>query len=98
MLQNTLRRRLVPQSMGWRAKKQGSLQSGSLHGSNLGHLHICYGCVAWCSCGTPNSASGRAVSDSFTRLWDTFRPRGVPCHGIVLCSKTLTNSACIVFP
>jgi hypothetical protein len=39
-------------------------QSGSLHGSDLGPLHTCYGCVAWCFSGTPNSGSW-VVSDSF---------------------------------
>lgn len=28
---------------------------GSLHGSNLGPLHICYSCIVCCSYGTPNS-------------------------------------------
>jgi hypothetical protein len=28
-------------------------QSGSLHRSNLGLLHVCYICVAWWFCGTP---------------------------------------------
>jgi hypothetical protein len=34
-----------------------SQRSGSLYGSDLGLLHICYGCIALCSCGTPNSRS-----------------------------------------
>ena len=43
---------------------QGSLglketePSGSQYGSDLSPLHIYYGCVAWCSCGTPKSGSG----------------------------------------
>lgn len=48
-------------------RTQGGLRDWSgymsqrLHGSALGPLHICYGCVPWCSCGTPNSASGRCL-------------------------------------
>ena len=39
-------------------------QSGSLYGSDIGPLHIRYGCVAMCSCRAPNSGNG-LVSDSF---------------------------------
>lgn len=46
-------------------------QSRSLYGSVLAPLHICYGCIAWCPSGTPNSASG-GVSDSFASPWDPF--------------------------
>jgi hypothetical protein len=43
----------------------GSQRSGSLYGSDLGSLHICYGCVAQCTCETPNSG---------TRLFLTLLP------------------------
>lgn len=37
----------------------GGLQrSGSLLGSDLDPLHICYCCIAWFSCGIPNSGTG----------------------------------------
>jgi len=39
-------------------------QPGSLNGTNLGPLCICYSCVARSSCGTPTVGAG-AVSDSF---------------------------------
>jgi hypothetical protein len=55
----------------------GSQRSGSLCGSDLGHLYICYGCVALCICGIPNSGSG-AVSDSLACLWDPFPPTEFP--------------------
>jgi hypothetical protein len=32
-------------------------QPGSLHRTDLGPLHLCYSCVAWYSCGAPNSGS-----------------------------------------
>lgn len=32
----------------------GSQRSGSLYGSDLGFLHVCYGCVAHCFGGTSN--------------------------------------------
>lgn len=35
-----------------------------------------YGCIAWCSCVTPNSVSGY-VSDSFACTWDPFPPTGL---------------------
>ena len=39
----------------------GSQRSGSLYRSDIGLLHIYYGCVAWCSCEI--SKSGRGGSD-----------------------------------
>lgn len=42
-------------------------QPGSLHGIDIGPLHMCLGCAAWSSSGTPNSGRG-AVSDSFLLL------------------------------
>jgi hypothetical protein len=60
--------------------QQLSQQSGTLHGSDLGPLHICYGCVASCSYGT-NSES-RAFSDSFACLWKPFSLTGVPCPAL----------------
>lgn len=53
-----------------RGSQRWNQLSKSLYGSNLGSLHICYGCVAWCSCGTPTSKSGD-VSDSCL-LWGHF--------------------------
>ena len=50
----------------------------SLCGSDLGPLHVSYGCVACSSCRTPNSGS-RGVSDSFVCCWDPFPPTGLPC-------------------
>ena len=41
------------------AHRSSQRQSGSLYGSDLGPLHIWYGCVAWTSCETPSSGSGR---------------------------------------
>lgn len=33
-------------------------QKGSLHGTELGTLHICHSYAAWSTCGTPNSGNG----------------------------------------
>lgn len=35
-----------------------------MYGSEKGPLHICYGCIDCCFCGTPNIGSG-AVSGPF---------------------------------
>ena len=51
-------------------------QPHSLHGSVLGPLHVCYSCVAWCFCETPNSGIG-GVSDSFACSWDPFSTGGL---------------------
>lgn len=37
----------------WKLKKE----SQSLHGFVLGHLHVFYGCIAWCYYRTPNHGS-----------------------------------------
>lgn len=46
-------------------------QSESLYGSELGSLHICYGCGAWCSCGATKRVT-RGFSDSFCLLFSSF--------------------------
>jgi hypothetical protein len=38
---------------------------------------MCCGCVAWCSCGIPNSQTG-GVSDSFAYSWSHFPPARLP--------------------
>lgn len=38
-------------------------------------LHICYGLIAWCPCGTCNTASW-GVSDCFACAWDLSPPMG----------------------
>ena len=57
-------------------------QSGSLHWSNLGPLHICYSCVTWCFCGTRNRGS-EAVSDKFACFQETCPPTGSPHPALI---------------
>lgn len=49
----------------------------SLYGSVLGPLHVYYACVAWSSCGTPDSGSGRYLW-LFACSWDPALPNGQP--------------------
>lgn len=57
-------------------------ESGRLHVSNLDFLHIHYGCVDWCCCGTPNRVS-RAVSDTFASFFDPSPLTGFPIPGLI---------------
>lgn len=43
---------------------------GRLFRTEVCSLHIRYGCIVWCSCGTPNRS--RDVFDSFPYTWDLF--------------------------
>lgn len=58
-------------------------QSGSLCGTDVGHLSICHSCIAWFFCGTPNGGWGGVVSDSFAYFWDPFPPTGLPFPGLI---------------
>ena len=42
----------------YRDSKRLNQQAGTLNGPYLGPLHVCYGCVAWWFCGTPNKENG----------------------------------------
>lgn len=68
----------IPQSQlnlaHWGSQKLNQ-QSGSLHGSELGPLHICYGNLAWSSCGTSKGGS-RAV---FACFCGPFPQTVLPC-------------------
>jgi hypothetical protein len=55
---------------------------GSLHGSNLGPLHICYSCIAWSTPVTPQSRS-RDFPVSFACFWDPINPTGLPCTALM---------------
>jgi hypothetical protein len=48
-----------------------------MSGSDLDPLHRLYVCVAWYSCGVPNSGNG-AVCDSFAWLWGLCSSIGLP--------------------
>ena len=48
----------------------------SLYRSDLGSLHICYGCVAWCSYGTPNIGGEGSLTVGCS--WDPFPSTGLP--------------------
>jgi hypothetical protein len=50
--------------------------------SELGPLNICYGCVAWTSCGAINSQKG-ANSDSFACPWDPFPLTGLHLPALI---------------
>ena len=46
---------MTPESL---TRTRGESQSAEAQcGSDLGLLHLCYGCVAWRSCEIPNSGS-----------------------------------------
>ena len=63
--------------MAYRELQKLKEESWTLYGSELGPLHICYGNVAWCVGGTPESGSG-GVSDSLPCSWYPFIPTGLP--------------------
>lgn len=44
------------QTLSWAHRVSHSLnwQPQSLHGTDLGALHICYSCIVWSSCGNPS--------------------------------------------
>lgn len=48
----------------------------------IGHLHICYGCIVWCSWETSNTGIW-AISDSFTYSWDSFLSTGKLCPALI---------------
>jgi hypothetical protein len=77
---DTIRTRLTESSDqdSQRLKKQ----SGNLCESDIGPLHTHFGCIAWCSCGTPNSGRG-AVFDPFACFWDPFAPMGLPYLALI---------------
>lgn len=52
-------------------------QPGIIHGSDLGSLHICYVCVAWCFAGLLRVGAG-TVSESFAPFWDPVAPTVLP--------------------
>lgn len=55
--------------MEWIIQGSLGLTETEVTTSELGPLSVCYGCVAWYSCETPNSRRG-AVSHSFVCSWD----------------------------
>jgi hypothetical protein len=68
-------------------------------------LFICYGCLAWSLCGTPDSGNG-GVSDSFTCFWYPFPPTrlhrsfligGFVPYCILLCCVQLVSLGGLLF-
>lgn len=68
-------------SRAHRDSRRWKQQSGSLHGSVSGPLHM-LGCVARCIYETLGSES-EGVSDSFACSWDPFPPIVLPCPILV---------------
>mgnify|MGYP006922462844 CR=1 FL=1 len=66
-----------------------------LHGTDLCPLRICYSCVAWSSCGTPNMRAG-TISDSFARCWSHFPPTW--CLFYILNTVSLSPLLPVPFP
>ena len=62
----------------WLTEKE--LTSGSLHRTDLGPLHRCYSCIAWSSCGTPNSESRDCLT---LACLETFSSSGLPSPGLM---------------
>lgn len=75
----THRKKLAGSPRGSQRLKQ---QSWMLYGSELGSMHICSVCLAWCSCGTTDNRSG-AYSWVFDYLWDTFCTTGSPGAALI---------------
>jgi hypothetical protein len=63
-------------SRAHRGSQRLKWQTQTLYGSNLGPLHIPYGCVAWCPCGTTNSGM-ESISNSFAWVWNPLPPTGL---------------------
>ena len=58
-------------------------QPWSLHRYKLGPLLIDYSCIAYCSCGTPNSRSGRWKCLTLLSVFGTLPSTGLPHPAVI---------------
>lgn len=74
-----------------------SQKSEAVHEPELGPLHVCYYCVAWCSWVTTNSGCG-GVTDSFACSWTLFLQ--LACliqRDMRICVQSYCNILCPVW-
>lgn len=64
-------------NLGSRCSQRLNCKLGSLHGTNLGPLHICCNCIAWSSCGILTAGAGLSLTDCYLPL-RPFPPAGLP--------------------